>query len=116
MNVLEVVADLRHVMMAFVFAIIGMVTIYCILVQKNIYKCFISGYVQAYGRCWGEKSAVFLSDTEKYRKPTPPPKPTWCYCEKKNGHREICDQHRNKEECRDVHYPNEFDPNTQFCR
>ena len=39
MNVLEVVADPRHVMMAFVFAIIGMVTI-LIIVKKYLHMFY----------------------------------------------------------------------------
>jgi len=72
--------------------------------------------VQIYGRCFGNKTAAFVGDHDKYRKPTPPPRPEWCFCEKKNGGRDVCHDMRGKEECQVPHYPNNFDHNTQMCR
>ena len=75
--------------------------------------CFLSAVVQLYGRCFGNSTAAFVGDHDKYRKRTPPPRPEWCFC---NGWRDVCDQHRGREECEVPHYPNKFDPDTQFCR
>lgn len=71
--------------------------------------------VQIYGRCFGNRTASFVGDHDKYRKPTPPARPEWCFCEKKNGGKTVCDQHRNNEMCKVVTYPNNFDHNTQMC-
>jgi len=71
--------------------------------------------VQIFGRCFSNSTRAFVGDHDKYRKPTPPPRPEWCFCEKRNGGREICDQHRNNEVCRVPTYPNNFDHNTQMC-
>ena len=38
-------------------------------------KYFSSAVVQIYGRCFGNKTANFIGDHEKYRKPIPPPPP-----------------------------------------
>ena len=75
-----------------------------------------AAYLQAYGRCFWNQTAAFLGDKDKYRKPTPPPRPQWCYCKDKNGHQEVCGQHRDKQDCQVPSYPNEFDHNHQFCR
>ena len=75
-----------------------------------------AAYLQAYGRCFWNQTAAFLGDKEKYRKPTPPPRPQWCYCKDKSGHQEVCGQHRDKQDCQVPSYPNEFDHNHQFCR
>jgi len=72
--------------------------------------------VQVYGRCYSREIAPFIGDREMYRKPIPPPRPEWCFCEKRNGGREVCDQNRMREECWVPSYPNKFDLKTQFCR
>jgi len=72
--------------------------------------------VQIYGRCFGNKTAAFVGDHDKYRKPTPPPRPEWCFCTKKNGGKEVCDRFRGNQECQVPTYPNNFDHMTQFCR
>jgi len=72
--------------------------------------------VQIFGRCYGNSTAAFVGDHEKYRKPKPPPRPEWCFCKKKNGGKDVCDQHRGRQECEVPHFPNNFDADTQFCR
>ena len=75
----------------------------------------IAAYLQAYGQCHWNQTAAFLGDNEKYRKPKPPPRPEWCFCKEKNGHKKVCDNFRNEEECIVPTYPNEFDHNSQYC-
>jgi len=72
--------------------------------------------VQVYGRCFGMKTVSFIGDKDKYRKPTPPPRPEWCFCKKRDGGREVCTQTRGREECQVPHYPNMFDHTRQMCR
>jgi hypothetical protein len=72
--------------------------------------------VQIYGRCFGNKTANFIGDHEKYRKPIPPPPPEWCFCEQRNGGKAVCREHRSKVECQIPSYPNNFDHNSQMCR
>lgn len=87
---------------------------YC---KKGVCICNPSeDVVQIYGQCFANTTAFFVGDDAKYRKPKPPARPEWCFCEKKNGGREICNQHRGREECQVVTYPNNFDHNSQFCR
>ena len=74
-----------------------------------------TAYLQAYGQCHWNQTAGFLGDDEKYRKPDPPPRPDWCFCKDKNGHKKVCDNFRNDEACIVPTYPNEFDHNSQFC-
>ena len=74
-----------------------------------------TAYLQAYGQCHWNQTAAFLGNDEKYRKPKPPPRPDWCFCKDKNGHKEVCDNFRNDEACIVPTYPNEFDHNSQFC-
>eukprot|EP00092_Neocalanus_flemingeri_P004439 GFUD01004774.1.p1 GENE.GFUD01004774.1~~GFUD01004774.1.p1 ORF type:complete len:566 (+),score=118.87 GFUD01004774.1:136-1833(+) len=71
--------------------------------------------IQVYGRCFSNSTAYFVGDKEKYRKPTPPARPEWCFCEKKNGGKDVCPENRGREECQVVTYPNNFDHNTQYC-
>jgi len=88
---------------------------YC---QQGICVCnhVADSVVQIYGRCFGNRTASFVGDKEKYRKPTPPARPEWCFCEQKNGGKRICDNERNNPMCKPVTYPNNFDHNTQVCR
>jgi len=73
--------------------------------------------VQLYGRCFANATLFFVGDHDKYRKSTPPPPPEWCFCKKKNGGREVCDNFRGREECQVPRKdPNNFDHMTQFCR
>ena len=74
-----------------------------------------TAYLQAYGQCHWNQTAAFLGNDEKYRKPKPPPRPDWCFCKDKNGHKEVCDKFRNDKACIVPTYPNEFDHNSQFC-
>ena len=80
--------------------------------KDHIFKAGVGGY----GRCFWNQTAAFLGDKEKYRKPTPPPRPQWCYCKDKSGHQEVCGQYRDKQDCQVPSYPKEFDHNHQFCR
>jgi len=73
------------------------------------------GWVQNWGRCFGNKSVSFAGNHEKYRKPRPPDLPTWCYCTQRNGGKEICDNQRNNPECRKKEFPDVFDHNGQMC-
>merc|ERR550519_307620 len=72
--------------------------------------------VQIYGRCFGNSSAYWVGDNTKYRKPTPPPLPEWCFRTAQNGGREKDPRFRNDPQCQTVEYPNQFDHNTQFCK
>jgi len=60
------------------------------------------GWVQNWGRCFGNKSVSFAGNHEKYRKPRPPDLPTWCYCTQRNGGKEICKFAITKETIRSV--------------
>jgi len=71
---------------------------------------------QIYGRCFSNSTAYFVGNNDKYRKPAPPPRPEWCFCRRRNGGRDVCDQHRNREECNIPDYPNNFDHNSQMCK
>ena len=74
------------------------------------------GWTQVHGRCEWNTTAVFLGDDHKYRKPKPPPKPRECLCKKRNSNfEELCPHQRDNPACADIHYPNVFDPNSQFC-
>jgi hypothetical protein len=86
---------------------------YC---KKGLCVCnAAASVVQIYGRCFSNQTAYFVGDHDKYRKPTPPARPSWCFCKKKNGGEEVCDQHRNNEMCIVPTYPNNFDHNSQRC-
>jgi len=95
---------------------------YC---KKGICVCDHSQSVtQIYGRCFPNATAYFVGNKDKYRKPTPPPLPDWCYCTytrtdkegRETTRREICNQHKGIEECTVPTYPDEFDHRNQFCQ
>ena len=48
--------------------------------------------------------------------PRPPPRPEWCFCTTRNNEKDVCEQHRYREECHIIVYPNIFDSESQFCR
>jgi len=78
------------------------------------------GFLQVYGQCKTNTSgAYFAGDQAKYRKPTPPPIPDFCYCEERDrdGHkrRAICSNLRQDERCKKITYPNVFNENEQYC-
>jgi len=82
--------------------------------KKGICVCDQSqSMTQVYGQCFSNPS--WAGDKEKYRKPTPPPRPEWCFREKRNGGRELDPRYKAREECQEIIYPNHFDDNTQFC-
>jgi len=67
------------------------------------------GYKQVYGQCRTKTSGANLAgDDAKYRKPTPPPIPHWCYCEERDR-----DGRRQRTVCRD-HKTNEMSELTIF--
>ena len=78
-------------------------------------KKLLSAITQAYGRCFSNTTVSSVGDKEKYRKPTPPPRPDWCFCRNRDGTKEVCDRSKNREECMLVTFPNLFDPNNQYC-
>merc|ERR1712002_824485 len=69
-------------------------------------------FVQRFGRCVAEKTALSLGDDIKYRKPRPLPIPSWC----KNYDGRINPRFRNDPQCQLPVYPNVFDHNAQYCR
>jgi len=74
--------------------------------------------VQVYGQCVSNGTSAWStqnSDNSKFRKPIPPPIPEWCYKKDKDGRKKIADQHLNNPKCEKITYPNNFDPNSQFC-
>jgi len=73
-------------------------------------------YQQKYGQCYNDVNLEFVGDKEKFRKPNPPPRPEWCFCTSRNNAKEVCEQHRYREECQIPIYPNSFDSKSQFCR
>ena len=82
---------------------------FCVCAQED-------GWTQIHGRCEWNSTAVFLGADHKYRKPRPPPKPRACFCKKRNSNsEEVCPHQRDNPACADVHYPNVFDHNSQFC-
>lgn len=84
--------------------------------QNGICTCNnYESYVQIFGQCFSNSSASFIGDTRKYRKPTPPPIPEWCYKQDKNGHKKIDPSVKHRDECQEITYPNNFDDKTQFC-
>jgi len=77
--------------------------------------------IQIYGQCFSNSTAFFVGDSAKYRLPTPPPRPEYCFCEQRNGGREICDgrngiDQRGNPECRPPVIIKNFDHNTQYCK
>jgi len=88
--------------------------------EKGVCVCN-QGYQQVYGRCRPKASvAHFSEDDAKYRKPTPPPIPAFCFCEERDQdgrrQRNICPDLKSDERCMYITYPNVFDDQRQFCR
>jgi len=72
--------------------------------------------VQLYGQCHGNDTLHLVGDKSKYRKPDPRPRPEWCFCYGRCGGREVCQNLKEREQCKATIYPNLFDHNSQFCR
>jgi len=73
-------------------------------------------HVQAYGRCWDNITAVFLTDNHKYRIPEDEDgRPDWCFCGEENMKKIVCHRYRNDDECKKKHYSKQFDHTLQFC-
>lgn len=89
--------------------------------EKGVCVCnHDKGYLQVYGQCKTNTSgAYWAGDNAKYRKPTPPPIPDFCYCEERDrdGHkrRAICPHLTQDERCKKITYPNVFDSKRQYC-
>jgi len=93
--------------------------------EKGVCVCnHDQGYLQVYGQCKTNSSgAYFAGDDAKYRKPTPPPIPSFCYCEERVRDREgrmktrraICPDLVGDERCKKIVYPNVFDDQRQYC-
>jgi len=71
---------------------------------------------QIYGRCFSNFTASFVGNKEKYRKPTPPPRPDWCFCKTSKDSKKVCDEFSHREECHTPTYPDNFDHNSQMCK
>ena len=71
--------------------------------------------VQLYGQCHGNDALHLVGDDAKYRKPTPPPLPGWCYCPARCGGKEVCHRFRDEPQCKTIVYPNLFEHKSQFC-
>jgi len=71
---------------------------------------------QIYGRCFSNFTASFVGNKDKYRKPTPPPRPDWCFCKTSKDSKKVCDEHSHREECHTPTYPDNFDHNSQMCK
>merc|ERR1719228_2011982 len=73
--------------------------------------------VQIYGQCVWNTTAYFAenSNQAKFRKPTPPPLPEWCWKKDKDGRKKKDPQFAGDERCEEIEYPNSFDHNTQYC-
>jgi len=87
--------------------------------EKGVCVCN-QGYQQVYGQCRPKASvAHFSGDDAKYRKPTPPPIPAFCFCEERDQdgrrQRNICPDLKSDERCMYITYPNVFDDQRQFC-
>ena len=85
---------------------------YIMIKPRNYYKAV----TQIYGKCISDSSVPYVGDKVKYRKPDPYPRPEWCFCMKRDGGKDVCPQHRNREACLLTVYPNSFDHNSQMCR
>jgi len=89
--------------------------------EKGVCVCnHDQGYLQVYGQCKTNTSgAYFAGDDAKYRKPTPPPIPSFCYCEERDreGRKRtaICPELKYDERCKKITYPNVFDDQRQHC-
>jgi len=93
--------------------------------EKGICVCN-QGYQQVFGQCRTNTSVAHFDqdDDAKYRKPTPPPLPEFCYCEERDPdtgdrRRVICREAKSdswSQICKKTTFPNVFDDKLQFCR
>jgi len=70
---------------------------------------------QIYGRCFENSTAYWVGDNVKYRKPEPPPLPSYCWRTMRNGGKEKDPRFREDPECQEITIANHFDHNRQFC-